>query len=286
MEKRQLGKTKKKVSILTLGGFGVGYISKDEAAEAIEYALNHGINMIDVAPTYGKAEQNLHKTIQEKRNKLFIAEKTQKRTKKEAWEELLESLERLGTDYFDLYQFHAVDTIKELDIIMGPDGALEAFLEAKDQGLIKNIGLTGHSDVQVHLEALKRFDFDTLLLPITIGAILHPHPVNDFRPVLKEAKRKNVGIIAIKVVAKGRWEGKKKYNTWYEPLVEQEAINDAIRFALSQEGVTTYSMAGDTVLWKKIIHAAENFEKISEAEKEAILKKAKQSDLQPLFPEK
>lgn len=285
MDKRVLGKTGRKVSILTLGGYGVGFMAQKEADKAISMALEHGINMIDVAPTYGKAEKRLAETIQKHRKKIFVAEKTQERTKEGVKKELIESMERLGTNYFDLYQFHAVGTKEELDKIMSPGGAMEAFQEAKETGLIKYIGLTGHADIQVHLEALERFEFDVLLLPVSLGAVIHPNPVNDFRPLLEKAKELDIGITSIKAIEKGRWKGKKKYNTWYEPLEKQEDIDNAVWFTLSQKGVTTYSMAGDVRLWPKIISAAERYRKFDEEEIEEMVEEGRKKGIKPLFPE-
>jgi predicted aldo/keto reductase-like oxidoreductase len=167
---------------------------------------------------------------------------------------------------------------------MEEGGAMEAFQEAKETGLIKYIGLTGHADIRVHMEALSCFDFDVLLLPVTLGAAAHPHPSNDFRPLLKIAADSDIGITCIKAIAKGRWSGKKRYNTWYEPLDEQEAIDKAVWFALSQEGTTTYSMAGDVRLWPKIIDAAERFKQLDEEEMQEAVDFAKEKGFRPLFP--
>jgi aryl-alcohol dehydrogenase-like predicted oxidoreductase len=127
MKYRNFGKTGARVSILTLGGCGVGYVDQEEADKAIQLAIDNGINMIDVAPTYGQAESRLSKWIKNYRNQFFLAEKTLKRTRKSAERQLKRSLERLGTDNFDLYQFHSVSTYSELDQILGKDGAIESF---------------------------------------------------------------------------------------------------------------------------------------------------------------
>ena len=188
MKYRIFGKTGVKVSILALGGCGVGYVDQEEADIAIQLAIDNGINMIDVAPTYGQAELRLSKWIQQYRKDFFLAEKTLKRTKKSAERQLKRSLQRLGTDNFDLYQFHSVSNFNELDQILSKDGAMEAFRDAKESEIIKYIGITGHENMQVLKKALEiSDDIDTVLLPVYLGSALNFHPVNDFRPVLEIA---------------------------------------------------------------------------------------------------
>jgi len=285
LQKRVYGRTGHSVTVLTLGGAGLGKISQEEADEAIALALNYGINMIDVAPSYHDAELRLRKMLQKHRNEFFLAEKTLERTKEGARKELEHSLERLGVKDFDLYQMHAVGTMEELEKIMGKDGALEAFKEAKETGLIKYIGLTGHADVRVHLKALQMFDFDGLLLPINAAAIAHPAPENDFRPVLKAARDHNIGITAIKAVSRRRYPGERTFNTWYLPSSTKEEIEMFVNFALSQEGVTTYSLAGDIKLWPMILEAGRKFEKLVENDQKKVVEYARKEGCRPLFPE-
>ncbi len=285
MEKRRLGRTGHQATILTMGGCGPGYVSQEEGDKAVKLVMEHGINMIDVAPSYGEAEVRLRPWIEKYRDRFFIAEKTLKRTKKEAWEELNLSLKRLGTDHFNVYQFHAVGTLVELNQILGKGGAMEAFKEAKETGLIRHIGITGHEDMKVLIKALELFDFDTVLAPINVASMAFPDPVNDFRPLLKTAKDRDVGVIAIKAISKRRWAGEKRYNTWYEPLDDAKEIETAIRFALSQDGVTTYSMPCDIRLWPSLLEAGANFSKIDEKERKGIIQYARQHGFKPLFPE-
>ena len=264
LEKRIFGRTNKKVTILTIGGAGLGNISQEEVDKNFKKALDAGINMVDVAPSYGQAEIKIGSWIKKYRNSIFLAEKTQARTNEGAKKELEQSLINLKTDHFDLYQFHAVKTIDELKTIFGKGGAMEAFLEARDTGIIKYIGLTGHDDIRIHLKALEMFDFDSLLLPVNITSIISPDPVNSFRLVLKEVIDRNLGIIAIKSFQKSRWSGDKKYETWYEPFDNKEAIVDTINFTLSQKGVSTYSLAGETKLWDLMLDAGKNFKNLSQ----------------------
>ena len=286
METRIFGRIGVKVSIIAMGGCGPGYEEQEEADKAIKLAMDHGINMIDVAPTYGNAEIRLKPWLEKYRNNFFLAVKTLKRNKNGAWRHLNRSLERLGTKNFDLYQFHSVSTMEELNQILGERGAMEAFKEAKETGLIKHIGITGHADVRVLQKALELSDdFDTVLLPVYAAALINPTPVNDFRPILQIAQDRNIGVTAIKAISKGRWGGDKTYNTWYEPLDDQDMVDKAVWFTLSQEGVTTYSLPCDVRLWPLILDAVKRYRKLDNEEQKFIIDMAKQSNLQPLFPE-
>ena len=286
METRIFGKTGAKITFITMGGCGLGYVDQNEADKAVKLAMDHGINMIDVAPSYGNAEIRLNPWIEKYRDKFFVAEKTLKRNKKGAWRRLNQSLERLGTSYFDLYQFHAVSSIEDLNKILGENGAMEAFVEAKETGLIKNIGITAHHDVRVLQKALELSDdIDTVLLPVYVAAFVHPSPVNDFKKILEITREKNIGVTAIKAISKSRWKGEASHNTWYKPLTSQELIDQAVWFTLSQEGVTTYSLPCDVKLWPLVLDAATRYEKLNEEEQKHIIKIARENEFKPLFPE-
>ena len=286
METRFFGKTRAKITIIAMGGCGLGYIDQIEADKAVKLAMDHGINMIDVAPTYGKAEERLRPWIQKYRDKFFLAEKTMKRTKKGAWRQLNQSLERLDTTQYDLYQFHAVSSMEELDQILGKDGAMEAFKEAKETGLIKHIGITGHDDVRILQKAITiSDDFDTVLLPVYVSSLVNPNPANDFKKILQITRDKNIGVTAIKAISKNRWKGDSTYNTWYEPLDKQELVNQAVWFTLSQDGVTTYSLPCDVRLWPLVLNAVKLYKKLNNEEIEKIINMARENEFQPLFPE-
>jgi len=286
METRIFGKTGAKITFITMGGCGLGYVDQLEADKAVKLAMDHGINMIDVAPTYGKAEERLKCWIEKYRNNFFLSEKTLKRKRNGAWRQLKRSLERLGASHFDLYQFHAVSSMEELDQILGENGAMEAFLEAKETGIIKNIGITAHDDVRVLQKALELSDdIDTVLLPVYVAASVHPSPVNDFKKILEITREKNIGVTAIKAISKSRWNGEASYKTWYNPLSSQELIDQAIWFTLSQEGVTTYSLPCDVKLWPSVLDAATRFKKLTYKQQESVVKIAKENEFQPLFPE-
>jgi len=286
METRIFGRTGAKITFITMGGCGLGYVDQNEADKAVKLAMDHGINMIDVAPTYGNAEIRLNPWIEKYRNKFFLSEKTLKRKKNGAWRQLKRSLEKLGTSYFDLYQFHAVSSMEELDQILGENGAMEAFLEAKETGIIKNIGITAHHDVRVLQKALELSDdIDTVLLPVYVATFVRPSPVNDFKKILEITRKKNIGVTAIKAISKSRWNGEASYNTWYKPQTSQELIDQAVWFTLSQEGVTTYSLPCDIRLWPLVLDAAVRFKKLNEEEQKKVVSAAIENEYQPLFPE-
>jgi aryl-alcohol dehydrogenase-like predicted oxidoreductase len=279
-------------SIVTLGCASLGAlkrISQKEADKIVDLALSHGVNHFDVAPAYGEAELRLLPSLREHRDEIFLACKTGKRTKKEAAEELERSLERMGVDHIDLYQFHALDDLNELETAFGPEGALQAMLEAKEEGTISYIGITCHKPPTI-LEALGRFDLDTVLLPVNFVLRRHRQPENNYEPVLKLAKERNVGVIVMKALAKGPWpsaiankpSSKRPYTTWYEPFDKQEDIDKCVWFALSQD-VTTLASSSDGLLVPKIIDAAERYHKLDREEQEGIVQSA--SNLQPLFPQ-
>ncbi len=286
METRIFGKTGVKITIITMGGCGLGYVDQSEADKAIQLALDYNINMIDVAPSYGNAEVRLNPWIQKYRNKFFLAVKTLKRTKRGAWRQLNQSLENLGTTYFDLYQFHAVSSVDELNQILEKNGAMEAFKEAKESGLIKHIGITVHNDVRLLQKAIEMSDdFDTVLLPVYVAALVNPSPENDYKKILQITQEKNIGVTAIKAISKGRWMKEPIYRTWYEPLDDQKLVEQAVWFTLSQEGVTTYSLPCDVRLWSLVLNAGKRYRKLNDDEQKEIIKMAKQNEFKPLFPE-
>jgi aryl-alcohol dehydrogenase-like predicted oxidoreductase len=281
MEKRRLGKTGHMSSIVALGGAAFWKISQAEAEAGIELAVGHGINHIDVAPSYGQAQMRLGPWLEKHRKGMFVGCKTQERSKTRAWEELKRSLEMLKVDYFDLYQFHGVDDLETLGVVLGPEGALEAVLEAKQQGLVRYIGITGHRPF-VYVEALNRFDFDTVLFPLNRVLAAHRNDFNDFTTLLKVAQKKDVGMLAIKSITKRPWEGPTHlYQTWYEPFDEQVEIDRSLWYTLSQ-GVTTAPMSSDLRLWPMIIDAAERFKPMDAREQADVVAQVRR--YRPLFP--
>jgi predicted aldo/keto reductase-like oxidoreductase len=286
MLKRRLGKTEQMSSIITFGSFALLEVNQKQADGAIEMALSAGVNHVDVSPLYGQAEARLGSWFRRHGNSFFLGCKTAERTKRGAWESLKHSLETLQVDHFDLYQFHMVDQKKDLEKILGPDGAMEAVLEAREQGLVRFIGITGHCP-PLHNEALHRFDFDTVLFPMNRVHGAHFTDWNDWRPLLKTAQQKDLGIIAIKSVAKGLWIDQEgpfhKYQTWYEPFDDARNIEYSLRYTLSQE-ITTAVTPGELKLWPMVLNAGIRFQPLTQQEQEQVISEVEQ--YQPLaFPE-
>ncbi|MBS7609603.1 aldo/keto reductase [Candidatus Bathyarchaeota archaeon] len=178
MEKRKLGRTGHWISVMAFGGAALSKVSQSVADGAVRLAMDHGVNHFDIAPSYGNAELRLRPWMKDYRSHIFLACKTLKRTKEEAWKELRSSMERLGVDNLDLHQFHALDKLEELDKVLGLGGAMEAFLEAREKGLIRFIGIMGHKP-PILLEALRCFDFDTVLFPLNFVQKAHRVYEND-----------------------------------------------------------------------------------------------------------
>jgi predicted aldo/keto reductase-like oxidoreductase len=198
--------------------------------------------------------------------------------KEGAWKEMHQSLKRLQTETFDLYQFHAVTTMEELDSITMQGGALEAFVEARREGLTKFIGITGHGfdAPKIYLEALRRFDFDTVMFPLNFVQMANPEFRGYAEELIATCKAKDVGTLIIKSVTKAPWgERQHTATTWYEPFDKSDEIQRAVNFVLSHD-VSGLCTAGDTRVLPLVIHACENFSPLGKDEMEAIIESGKQ----------
>lgn len=268
-------------TVLTFGSAALWKVSQAEADAAIELAMEHGVNHFDVAPSYGQAEVRLGPWMEKHHNEIFLACKTRERTRARAWESIKRSLETLRVDRFDLFQFHGVDDLEALNVVLGSGGAIEAVLEAREQGLVRYIGITGHRAF-VQVEALRRFDFDTVLFPLNRVLAAHLHDMNDFFPLLELAREKDVGTIAIKTVAIRPWEGPMHmYRTWYEPFDERTEVDRSLWYALSQ-GITTAAMPSDVRLWPSLLDSAERFRPLDAREQDEAV--AAVERYKPIFP--
>ena len=283
LKKRRFGRTNHESTLAIFGAAAFFEISQKQADQTMELVIASGINHIDVAPSYGQAEERLGPWMQAERDSFFLGCKTMQRTKETAHNELRHSLELLRTDSFDLYQFHAVCNMTDLDLITSTGGALEEVLLAREEGLLKYIGITGHGlEVPgVLLEALRRFDFDSVLFPINF--ILYGKP--DYRMRAEEllalCKNRDIGTMIIKSIARGPWGEKQKTNTtWYQPFTDKEWIQTGINFALSQP-ITGICTAGDVSLLPVIFNACEEFTKMSPEEQTELISRA--SDFESLF---
>ncbi|MGC9343653.1 MAG: aldo/keto reductase [Bacteroidales bacterium] len=278
IEKRSLGKTGEKLSAIGFGGIVVMDATPDEASGRVEEAIKYGVNYFDVAPTYGDAEIKLGPALEPYRKDVFLACKTQERKKEGALRELDQSLKNLRTDYFDLYQLHAVTSLEDVDTIFSKGGAIEAFQQAKEEGKVKYLGFSAHS-VEAAMELMKRFDFDTILFPFNFATWY----AGNFGPqVMETAKKKEMGILALKAMAWRPWpEGVKRNvpKAWYQPLPREEA-NKGLRFTLSHP-VTAAIPPGDENLFSLALRLATEFSPMNKEEIQKI--KEKGMNTNPLF---
>jgi aryl-alcohol dehydrogenase-like predicted oxidoreductase len=279
LERRPLGRTGERLSIIGLGGIVVMNASTSDAAERVAHAVDHGVNYFDVAPSYGNAEEMLGPALEPYRKHVFLACKTQKRDRVSATAELEASLAHLRTDHFDLYQLHAVTSADDVERIFAPDGALEAFVAARKAGKVRFLGFSAHS-VSAALALMDRFAFDTILFPINFATW---HAGNFGPQVLETAQGKQMGILALKSMAWRPWpEGATKTHPkcWYEPLADQAAARQGLRFTLSHP-VTAAIPPGDENLFRMALDLAASFEPLSAAEAEEIKRKGLETT--PLF---
>ena len=279
IEKRALGKTGEMLSMIGFGGIVVDKATTEQAASRVKEAIDHGINYFDVAPSYGNAEEMLGPALKPYRKDVFLACKTGERKKDGARKELEQSLKYLHTDHFDLYQLHAVTTLEDVDTIFGKGGAMETFVEARDEGKVKYLGFSAHS-VEAALALMEGFDFDTILFPFNFAAWYN----GNFGPqVMEEAKKREMGILALKAMAWRRWEEGEERNidkTWYKPLTDKEQARAGLRFTLSHP-VTAAIPPGHEDLFSMALGLATEFEPMDKDEIGAIKEKAMKTD--PIF---
>jgi len=283
METRRFGRTGHMSTIAIFGAAAFYQISQEDADKTMELIIEAGVNHIDVAPGYGQAEIRIGPWMPRERERFFLGCKTMERTKEGAWKEMQVSLKRLQTETFDLYQCHAITTMEELDSVTMKGGALEAFVEARREGLTKFIGITGHGAQapQIYLEALRRFDFDSVLFPLNFVQMANPEFRKYAEELIATCNAKDVGTMVIKSITKGPW-GEKQHTatTWYEPFDKMDEIQKGVNFALSYD-VTGVCTAGDTRVLPLVLKACENFSQLSKDEMEEMIKSGKQYE--PLF---
>ncbi len=276
--KRTLGKTGEKVTILGFGGIALRNNGQEFANELVAAAFDRGITYFDIAPTYGDSQELMGPALEPYRKKTFLACKTTARDQQGSEEELHQSLEHLKTDHVDLYQFHALSKMEDLDQIFGPGGAMETFQKAREAGKIRFIGFSAHNEA-VALKAMDMFDFDSILYPINCVCWYN----GNFGPeVLKTAREKDMGIMAIKAIAKSRISGDEKSypNLWYHPYEEDELIEKSLQFTLSKD-ITGTVHAGDSIFLKKTLQYIEGNKEFPAPDKKEIMSMIK--DIKPIF---
>lgn len=283
MQTRIFGRTGHASTVAIFGGAVLGKLDQSTTDSVVRQFLDAGVNHIDIAPSYGNAEELIGPWMHQIRDQVFLGCKTEKRTKEDATTEMHQSLKRLRVDSFDLYQSHAVNTLEELDRVTRPGGALEAMIAAKQAGLTRFIGITGHGfdAPAVFLEALRRYDYDSILFPINFVQYANPTYRRNAEALIAECRKRNVGTMIIKSICKAPWGDRARaFHTWYEPFNEIELIQQSVNFVLSQE-ITGLCTAGDYRVLPKVLQACENFTPMTPAEQEALIARA--GEFAPLF---
>ena len=283
IEKLMFGRTGHESSRTLFGAAALSDVDQPAADRTLEILLKHGVNHIDVAASYGDAELRVAPWLKREPGRFFVATKTGRRKAKEAREELHRSLDRLGVDHVDLWQLHNLADPIEWDVALSPGGAIEAAVEAKAQGLVRHIGVTGHG-AQIaanHRRSLERFDFDSVLLPYNFITMQLPYYADNFEALVATCRERNVAVQTIKSIAMRPWRGRERTRTtWYEPLESQADIDLAVWWVLARPGVFLNTV-GDVNLLPMVLDAAGRFEKRpSDGEMEELLRRRAQ---EPLF---
>lgn len=277
--KRVLGKTGEKLSVIGFGGIMLNDNPQDFANELVAKAYDLGVNYYDVAPTYGNAQDRLGPALKSYRKNCFLACKTTKRDAAGAQSELEDSLKKMQTDHFNLYQLHALSSIEDVEKVFSQGGAMETFVKAKKDGKVKHLGFSAHS-VEAALLAMKNYDFDSILFPINFVC----WNAGDFGPqVFAEAEKRGMGILALKAMALTRLgEGEQKIfkNVWYRPISDEVIMKMALKYTLSKN-ITAAVPPGQNTLFLKALEFMNDYKPITEQETEKLLTLAKETT--PVF---
>jgi aryl-alcohol dehydrogenase-like predicted oxidoreductase len=263
IERRPFGRTGHQSTVTLFGAAALARVSQDDADRALEVLLRYGVNHIDTAARYGDSELRIGPWMARHRRDFFLATKTGSRGAREAREDLHRSLERLKVDSVDLIQLHSLAHPDDWDRAMGPGGALEALVEAKQQGLVRAIGVTGHgwTIAAMHRRSLARFDFDSVLLPYNYFMDQSPRYREAFEEVAAICRERNVAVQTIKGIARGAWgAADRTHATWYQPLERQEDIDRAVHWVLGRPGIFL-NTAGDLALLPRVLDAASRFQR-------------------------
>ena len=285
VERRRLGRTDHHSSVAILGGAAFWDGDPETTAASFAAALAAGVNHIDVAPQYGQAQNVMGPLIAPVRDQLFVACKTLRHDPDGVRAQMEDSLTLLQCETFDLYQLHAVTDMAELD---ARDRAVRAILAARDEGLTQWVGITGHEHTApaAHLEALKRYDLDTVMFPVNPRLWSDPEYRQDAEALLEYAAEHDVGVMAIKAAAARPWAGRERTaSTWYEPYTSADEVDRGVRFALSTPGVHAFCTPGDTGVLATALLAAAGDTSMDEGERQAAMDAvAQESSIFPMFP--
>jgi len=267
------------------GGTALSRASQEEADRTLEVLLQYGINHIDTAAGYGDSELRIGPWMRRHRDRFFLATKTGERSASGAREQLERSLRRLQVERVDLIQLHSLTQPEDWHQALGSGGALEALIQAREEGLARNIGVTGHgvTVARMHLAALRRHPFDAVLLPLNYPMWQIPEYAADFGALRELCRRRGVAVQTIKAIARRRWPGSERpHPTWYEPLARQQDIDAAVHWVLAHEGVFL-NTAGDMALLPRILDAAARYENACDNHAVAAGEAVARRQMQPLF---
>jgi aryl-alcohol dehydrogenase-like predicted oxidoreductase len=279
----EFGRTGHQSTRTVFGAAALSRVTQDVADRTLEVLLRHGVNHIDTAASYGDAELRIRPWLKREPGRFFLATKTDARTKAKAREELHRSLDRLGVDHVDLWQLHNLADPIEWDTALSPGGVIEAAVEARAEGLVRFIGVTGHG-AQIaanHRRSLERFDFDSVLLPYNFVTMQLPYYAENFEALARTCAGRKVAIQTIKSIALRPWlGGERTRSTWYQPLEAQADIDLAVWWALGRPGIFLNTV-GDVDVLPRVLDAAERFEKRpADADMATMLERAR---AEPLF---
>jgi aryl-alcohol dehydrogenase-like predicted oxidoreductase len=281
--KNLFGRTGHESTRVVFGGAALSKVTQEEADQTLEVLLRYGINHIDVAAGYGDAELRIAPWLKKYPEHFFLATKTGERTYDGAKRQIHLSLERMGVEHVDLIQLHSLADPIDWDTALSPKGALEACIEARDQGLVRFIGVTGHGSqiAATHLRSLERFDFDSVLLPYSYITMQDPYYAAAFERVAAVCAERNVAVLTIKSIARRPWWGRERTrSTWYQPFEDQSDIDAAVHWVLERPGIFLASV-GDIHLIPKVLDAASRF--VSGPAEETMREQRRRLEMLPLF---
>jgi aryl-alcohol dehydrogenase-like predicted oxidoreductase len=279
VQTREYGNTGQQLSIIAFAGIVVKDETIENSSRHVSWAIDQGINYFDVAPNYGNAQNMLGPALEQYRNDVFLACKTGERDAAGARAQLEESLKLLRTDHFDLYQLHAMTTDEDLDVATGPGGALETFVKARDEGLVRHLGFSAHS-AELAVELMSRFEFDSVLFPVNFTTWFE----SGFGPqIMNEAEKRGVARLALKGAAHHALEDRNdrvREKCWYAPIEDRDLLKLALRWTLSQP-IAAAIPPGDPELWQMAVKVAQDFTPITADEEEQLRENAR--GRKPLF---